>query len=115
MTTVCSQIYLDGEDVYQSNSANVSNKLQATWRDGCQQLHPRWQIQFWDLHKAEDFLQEKASWFLPAFRALPKTVLKGPRCALLINRKQKHCASALMAEVSLVFAEEHSVDMMFNG
>ncbi|KAK9817526.1 hypothetical protein WJX74_007528 [Apatococcus lobatus] len=71
------QIYLDGEDVYQSNSANDSNRLQATWRDGCRRLHNGWQIHFWDLDKAEGFLQKKAAWFLPAFRALPKTVLKG--------------------------------------
>ena len=71
------QIYLDGEDTYQKDVANTSNRLQGDWRTTCREVHKGWDIQFWDLKKAEQFLSEKAAWFLPLFRALPKTVLKG--------------------------------------
>ncbi|KAK9806720.1 hypothetical protein WJX72_000551 [[Myrmecia] bisecta] len=71
------QIFLDGLEELERESARPGTKFPKEWRLSCLQVHQHWEYHFWDLEAAEDLLRERYPWFLRTFQRYPNTVMKG--------------------------------------
>ncbi|KAK9817534.1 hypothetical protein WJX74_010947 [Apatococcus lobatus] len=71
------QVYLDGDLALKQESRRNDTAFRSEWLESCRRATRGWTHMFWDLEKARALLSDKYSWFLPAFAAYPKTVLRG--------------------------------------
>ena len=71
------QVYLDGDLALKQESRRNDTAFRSEWLDSCRRATKGWAHMFWDLEKARALLSDRYPWFLPAFTAYPKTVLRG--------------------------------------
>ncbi|KAK9867459.1 hypothetical protein WJX84_011942 [Apatococcus fuscideae] len=71
------QVYLDGDQALKLESRRSDTGFRQEWLDSCKRVTKGWTQMFWDLEKAKALLSDRYPWFLPAFAAYPKTVLRG--------------------------------------
>ncbi|KAK9806978.1 hypothetical protein WJX72_009294 [[Myrmecia] bisecta] len=64
-------------DEFERLAERNDTKFAKRYRQSCIDKHADWDYKFWDLAAAEALLEDQYAWFLPTFRSLPRTVLKG--------------------------------------